>query len=596
MNNDVSAIVPISLASPLDLDIEPAPENRQTPDVEQVLADNVISFREVEPVEVDVRDVNVQVDSSPTWIEKALWSLKNRRAAPRTKNLKTILDNVSTHCASGTLTAILGASGSGKTSFLNTMAQRMHGSRLKITGSTSFNGNGDSASVRSAYVMQQDVLIATLTVRETLRYAADLRLPSSVSKIERYQVVEEVIQELGLKEAADTRIGNSAHRGCSGGEKRRVSIGVQLLANPSVIFLDEPTTGLDAATAEHIVSTLKNLAKAGRTIIITIHQPRSEIWGHFDNVVLLSKGAATFSGSARECIPYFSSLGYDLPALTNPAEHVIDLIAIDTRSPESEVASLDRVEQLKRAWKDHCSMAATEKMQTGPPTQQSTPQQLVSNASHASFFQQTWILTHRTMRMTVRDPMGMLGSLIEAITMAVVTGWIFYQLDGSIAGIRSRQGALYTAVAFQGYLILLFETYRLSVDIPLFDRERSEGVVGVPQFLLSRRIARFLLEDVPVPLIFSLIFYFMVGFDTNGAQFLTFFGVVLLQQYIAVTFAMTCIAVSRHFAIASLVANMAFTLQSMACGYFVQRDNIPVWTRWTTWIAYVVRITLLRFK
>ena len=100
---------------------------------------------------------------------------------------------------------------------------------------------------------------------------------------ERKKVVEEVILELGLKECADTRIGNNIHKGCSGGEKRRTSIGVQLLSNPSVLFLDEPTTGLDATSAFQLVRTLKGLAGKGRTIITTIHQPRSEIWGLFDN-------------------------------------------------------------------------------------------------------------------------------------------------------------------------------------------------------------------------------------------------------------------------------------------------------------------------
>jgi ABC-type multidrug transport system ATPase subunit len=141
------------------------------------------------------------------------------------------------------LTAILGGSGSGKTSLLNVIAGRMRGSRIRVSGSTTFNGQDDIDRIRSAYVMQQDVLIPTLTVRETLQYAADLRLPPPTTEHERKVVVEQVILELGLKECSDTRIGNAAHKGCSGGEKRRTSIGVQMLANPSVLFCDEPTTG-----------------------------------------------------------------------------------------------------------------------------------------------------------------------------------------------------------------------------------------------------------------------------------------------------------------------------------------------------------------
>jgi ABC-type transport system involved in cytochrome c biogenesis ATPase subunit len=183
--------------------------------------------------------------------------------------------------------------------------------------------------------------------------------------------------------------------------------------------------------------------------------------------------------------------------------------------------------------------------------------------------------------------MGMFGSLVEAIGMGIITGWIFLQLDGSLSGIRSRQGALYTASALQGYLVLLYECYRLVTDIQLFDEESRQGVVGIPAFLISRRLGRLLIEDIPVPLMFSLIFYFMTGFRTDGAEFMTFFSVMLLEQYIAVCFAMTCIAISRHFAGASLVANLAYTLQSMACGYFIQSNTIPIYVRWTKWTAYV---------
>ena len=154
------------------------------------------------------------------------------------------------------------------------MAERMTSGKITFGGSTLFNGMAGVHSIRSAYVMQQDVLLPTLTVRETLRFSADLRLPPPTSEEQRRKIVEEVILELGLKDCADTRIGNHQHKGCSGGEKRRTSIGVQLLSNPSVLFLDEPTTGLDATSAFQLVRTLKGLAQKGRTIITTIHQPR----------------------------------------------------------------------------------------------------------------------------------------------------------------------------------------------------------------------------------------------------------------------------------------------------------------------------------
>jgi len=359
-----------------------------------------------------------------------------------------------------------------------------------------------------------------------------------------------------------------------------------------------------------VVKTLQSLARKGRTIIVTsehpgnriktgdaaeltfaVHQPRSEIWGLFDNIILLSRGSPTYAGSAKDCLPYFAGLGHDLPPFTNPAEYLIDIVSVDNRSEEAETIAQERVDRIKAAWRERSSQVQSEKKATqGSPIV--TKERKSLNTRHTSFLQQTRVLTARTFKVTIRDPMGMLGSLVEAVLMAVVTGWIFLQLDGSLSGIRSRQGCLYTAAALQGYLILLYETYRLTIDIQLFDEESRQGVVGIPAFLISRRLARMLIEDLPVPLIFSLIYYFMAGFRTDGAVFLTFLGVVVLLHYIAVCFATLCVAVSRHFAGVSHhqlseVPAIAKYLRAWNPGNSVSRDYFlliclrQVW--WPTW-------------
>jgi ABC-type multidrug transport system ATPase subunit len=187
--------------------------------------ENTISLREVDPVSVRLERLSVTVDESPSALRRLFQKRTNAQVGGHSKK---ILDDISAECKSGTLTAIIGGSGSGKTSLLNQMSGRMKGNRLSISGRTLFNGSEDTSQIQSGFVIQQDILLPTLTVRETLTYAAQLRLPSSISQDERKKLVEEVIMELSLKEAADTRIGNHEHRGCSGGEKRRVSIGVQV--------------------------------------------------------------------------------------------------------------------------------------------------------------------------------------------------------------------------------------------------------------------------------------------------------------------------------------------------------------------------------
>lgn len=544
---------------------------------------NHISLSAVEPVDIKVRNLVVQVDTSPSPLDPAFYFGKKSKDVDY---IKTILHDVSADIPRGTLTAIIGGSGSGKTSFLNTVSERMFSSRLATSGVTTFNNHTGISSIRSAYVMQQDVLLPTLTVRETLQYSADLRLPPPTTQAERRKVVEEVILELGLKECADTRIGNNIHKGCSGGEKRRTSIGVQLLSNPSVLFLDEPTTGLDATSAFQLIRTLKTLARKGRTIVTTIHQPRSEIWGLFDNLVILTRGSPVYSGETEKCLDYFGTLGMELPAFVNPAEFLIDIAAVDNRTSELESATLERVERLKSAWlEESVQRFGMEKDKTASTTPIGARQ--VQSTRSSAFLRQTRVLTARTLKVTYRDPMGMSGSIAEAVLMGIMTGWIFLNLGSDQPGIRSREGSLYTASALQGYLILMYETYRLSIDIQLFDREHGEGVVSVPAFLLSRRLARFFVEDLPVPLLYSLLYYFMCGYRTDGAQFMTFFGVMILTQYIAITFATCCIAAERSFAGASVIANLGYTVQSMACGYFIQANTIPVYVRWLKWTAYV---------
>ncbi|KAK8922855.1 putative ABC transporter ATP-binding protein/permease [Metarhizium anisopliae] len=542
-----------------------------------------LSLDDVAAVDVRIRDLSVSVNTAPSWLEPATYQDLFDAKFNTTPRIKHLLESVAADLQPGTLTAIIGGSGSGKTTLLNTMAERIISPRLNQKGHVVFNSQMGVHNIRHAYVMQQDTLLPTLTVRETLHYSAALRLPSTTSAQDRRRVVEEVIRELGLKECANTRIGNSQYRGCSGGEKRRVSIGVQLLANPSVLFLDEPTTGLDATSAFQLVRTLKALAQKGRTVITTIHQPRSEIWNLFDNLVVLSKGGPVYAGPIPDCLSWFTSQGFPLPPFVNPAEFIIDIAAVDNRTPELEADTIARVRGLKAAW-------AEESAQRYPPLLQVVDNRNRKQSSlaktHASFFRQLQVLTDRTLKVTYRDPLGMAAAIIEAVLMGIVTGYIFFDLARDQAGIRSREGGLYTAAGLQGYLILLFEVYRMTIDIPIFDRESSDNCVDALPYVLSRRLARLPTEDLPVPFLFSVLVYFLAGFERTVSKFFIFFAITLANHYVSVCCAMTCVVAVRHFAGASLIANLAYTIQSIACGMFVQVNTIPVYVRWIKWIAY----------
>lgn len=425
--------------------------------------------------------------------------VEKRVATPQVVKSEFILQNISLDVPAGRLMAIIGGSGSGKTTLLNMLARRMSANNLDVEGQVLFNGLNSIDNVKNAYVLQQDVLQPKLTCRETLLYAAELRLPKLMSKEERRAKVEEVILELGLKECADTRVGDSAHKGLSGGEQRRLSIGIQLIGNPSVIFLDEPTTGLDANSAYLLVKTCHELAARGRTLIMSLHQPRSDIFFLFDDITILTGGQAVYSGAVNNVVQYFGNLGYSFPKHVNPADHLIDLSIVDSRSDEKERASKSRVDALIQAWKDY--------QQFGPPmVAQVNPNKKLLLESKAPWTREVYALTRRSLTITYRDPVGFLGLICEAVLMGLLVGLIFYKsLDGGTqAGIRSTEGCLYIVISMQSYLLLIFETYRqCRSDMVIFDREYTEGTITVSGYLISRRIAKLFTEDIIVPLIFT---------------------------------------------------------------------------------------------
>jgi ATP-binding cassette subfamily G (WHITE) protein 1 len=216
----------------------------------------------------------------------------------------------------GKLTAIMGPSGSGKTTLLNILAGRASKSSIKgseLTGEVSLDGRViDPVNERTqfAYVMSEDSLFPTLTPRESLMYAARLRLPH-ITQAERTDRVNRLLSALKISNCADTLVGDERMKGISSGERKRTAVGVELVHDPSLVLLDEPTSGLDSYTAYELVENLRSISNQGRSVVITIHQPRSEIFDLFHDVVFLSLGSIVYQGPAKGVRDYFAKAGYD---------------------------------------------------------------------------------------------------------------------------------------------------------------------------------------------------------------------------------------------------------------------------------------------
>ena len=237
---------------------------------------------------------------------------------------KMILKGITGMVQPGEVLAMLGPSGSGKTTLLTALGGRLGG---RLAGTITYNGKPFSNAMKrnTGFVTQDDVLYPHLTVTETLVFTALLRLPNGLSKEEKIQHAEAVITQLGLTKCNNSIVGGERLRGISGGERKRVSIGQEMLINPSLLFLDEPTSGLDSTTAQRIVSTLWELSNGGRTVVMTIHQPSSRLFYMFHKVLLLSEGNPLYFGRGSEAVDYFSSIGYSPMVVMNPADFLLDL-------------------------------------------------------------------------------------------------------------------------------------------------------------------------------------------------------------------------------------------------------------------------------
>ncbi|KAL0306488.1 UNVERIFIED_CONTAM: ABC transporter G family member 9 [Sesamum radiatum] len=238
---------------------------------------------------------------------------------------KLVLKGITGVVRPGEMLAMLGPSGSGKTTLLTALGGRLASGHLG--GTITYNGKPFSTTMKrnTGFVTQDDVLYPHLTVTETLVYTALLRLPRSLTKEQKVQKAEAVINELGLSKCRDSIIGGPLLRGVSGGERKRVSIGQEMLMNPSLLFLDEPTSGLDSTTAQRIVHTLRELAEGGRTILMTIHQPSSRLFYMFHKVLLLSDGNPLYFGKCSSAMDYFNSIGFAPSVPMNPADFLLDL-------------------------------------------------------------------------------------------------------------------------------------------------------------------------------------------------------------------------------------------------------------------------------
>jgi ABC-type multidrug transport system ATPase subunit len=369
---------------------------------------------------------------------------------------KVILRPISASFDPGKINVIMGPSGSGKTSLLRSLSRKLKGgfsTSYDTSGEITLNGMPASTEMIKSTIsfvpQDDDALMPGLTVRETLRYAAGIRLPSSMSKAEKVQRAENLIVQMGLGHCADHFVGGQMKKGISGGEKRRVSIAIQILADPLVLLLDEPTSGLDVWTASSVLDVLRALADEGRTIIMTAHQCRSDAFEKFDKVLLLTRGGSVaYSGEAQNILPHFSTLGFNCGLHTNPADFILDLITVDLQQQEKEDISRSRVEQLLNIWGNskNSSMINCTLLDEN----QSELEDLQRERN--SFLDTFTLVLKRSALNIKRNPETVVARTSNVIGMAIVFALFFSPLQSNAEAVQTRM------VSQTQYCLILLET------------------------------------------------------------------------------------------------------------------------------------------
>ncbi|XP_046390561.1 protein scarlet [Ischnura elegans] len=533
---------------------------------------------------------------------------------------KRVLNNVSGVVRPGSLVALMGASGAGKSTLMNALAHRSPAG-VVIDGDIRVNGRptGDFMSKLCGYVHQEDIFVGALTVRETLNFMAWLRLDRRTTRSERRRQVADLISHLGLGKCADTRIGSTGHeKVLSGGEKKRLAFAIEMLTDPPLLFCDEPTTGLDSYSARKLVRIMqmaangmawtgrKNSSRAGKTkaILCTIHQPSSEVFALFSQIVLLVEGRVAFSGTATGALAFFSSLGYTCPPNFNPADFLIRTLAHQPELGNEVDSSSDQFGQYRRRVKRICDRFAVsdyadevellQRYEAHMAASSTEDKEWKEFTTRSNFWAPLWImqlfwLTYRSLVTVVRDPSVQTIRILQKVAIAIMAGLCYFGVGmGDQRGIQAVQGALFIFVTENTFAPMYSVLAVFPQEMPLFNREYKAGLYNTHAYYLSKMLA--MIPGLIVePFLFVLICYWLIGLRSSTYAFLmTVFISVLTMN---VSAACGCFFSTAFDSVAMAMTYLVpfdFVLMATA-GLFIKISTIPNvigWVKYLSWLMY----------
>lgn len=476
----------------------------------------------------------------------------------------TILTESSGEASSGEVVGVLGPSGCGKTTLLSALSGDTHGSlrQMKVLGSVFLDGKPIDPR-RVAFLPQIDSLIPTMTLRENLVFTGILKLDAPRDDVK--QRVESIMKELGISDIADSYVGGSSNiRGISGGERRRLTIGMALVSDPECLVLDEPLSGLDSYNALVVTKTLKSLARKGRIVMYSMHQPSDEMFNALDKVIFLAHGSIAYQGSpagARQVLSTLDASIHGRPI----ADSMIDVLS--NREMLLKVLETGRSEPLSHNEITHANMPwKKDSMRT------------------SGICLQAALLFDRTLKDVWRNKSLLVLHVTISICAGLIIGGIFYNVSVDTDGVQARYGSIFISLCFLAF------TSITSIDLLVNERmivtaEVKEGLYNGSLYILSKLfIDGLFLRALPATL-YSIPFYFMVGFIYDAGRFFSFLFVLILFNLCIGALAMLVTTCSKTAGTSLFVMNTLLLLQLSLTGFLVEVDSITPVLRWIHWLS-----------
>ena len=491
---------------------------------------------------------------------------------------KSILENCWGHIKGGQTCAILGPSGAGKSSLLNVLAGRSTAvDGIDISHNVTIGGKQiDPVKFRSniAYVMQEDSLMATATPKEALEFSANLRCPRGTTAEEIDKMVDDLLDLLGLKDCADVMIGNAMIKGLSGGQKKRVSVGVELITKPSLLFLDEPTSGLDSYNAYKLIQLLKETAKLNTAVLCTIHQPSSEVFFLFDQVIFMKSGRIFYQGSTQGLHDRFNKLDLPCPANYNPADHVMSL----SQQLTNEECTI------KGVWMNNFDGANNGEFTVSCARADEDVADFQAPEAAGALTQLYWLFL-REMRNITRDVGALIGRFGITIFLNLLFGCIWLGAGNEDDSVQVNMNAHFGAITMVTISAMFGSAQPVMImfpfERPMFMREYSTGTYNSWTYFLTKTLL-----DTPLTLMQTLVMwgliYPMVELQGN------FLWIILAS------WGLGCASASCGMALGCAVtdvkdvtelAPLLFVPQLLFAGFFIQTSEIPVFLRWAQYLC-----------